>query len=153
MSTLRNSSVMKGNTTASTGKLLMENPKVPSGHCVARAVIDGDAAKTQEGSRAPFRGYYFRILTRQGKNGPGGAQKYFVNEKMTGGFAFVAFPAEYGSSGVMTFTVGEDGEVYQRDLGRKTETIARRMKEFNPSSRWQKVGDQPDATVSTQQNE
>ena len=127
-------------------------PQSPIGPLLASAVMEADG-KTQDVTPAPFRGYYFHILSRQGKNGPGGAQKYFVNEKMTGGFAFVAFPAEYGSSGVMTFTVGEDGEVYQKDLGRKTETIARRMKEFNPSSRWQKVGDQPDVTVSTQQNE
>ncbi|MGB8014075.1 MAG: DUF2950 family protein [Terriglobales bacterium] len=66
------------------------------------------------------------MLTRQGKNGPGGAKSYIAHGKMTGGFAFVAYPAEYKSSGVMTFIVNDDGVVYRKDLGRKTDTLSRR---------------------------
>jgi hypothetical protein len=67
---------------------------------------------------------------------PGGAKSYVVNGKMTGGFAFVAYPAEYRSSGVMTFIVNEDGVVYQKDLGKKTDVLAKSMKEYNPNSGW-----------------
>jgi len=73
-----------------------------------------------------------------------------VNGKMTGGFAFVAYPAEYRSSGVMTFIVGEDGTVYEKDLGKKTEALAKAMKEFNPNSGWQKAEVQPEEAVSEQ---
>ncbi len=110
----------------------------PIGPLLASAVFDGDGSR-REGVTTPFRGYYFRVLTRQGKNGPGGAREYIAAGKMTEGFAFVAYPAEYGSSGVMTFIVGEDGEVYQRDLGKKTEVLAKAMKEYNPNSTWQKA--------------
>ena len=68
--------------------------------------------------------------------------RYIVNGKMTGGFAFVAYPAEYRSSGVMTFIVGVDGVVYQKDLGKKTEALAKGMKEYNPDSSWQKTKEQ-----------
>ena len=68
--------------------------------------------------------------------------------KMTEGFAFVAFPAEYGSSGVMTFVVSEDGEVYQKDLGKKTEVLAKSMKEYNPNSTWQKAEEQPEESTA-----
>lgn len=113
-------------------------PQSPIGPLVARAVAQGYAV-SQEGPPVPYRGYYFYILTRQGKNAPGGAKSYLVNGKMTGGFAFVAYPAEYRSSGVMTFLVGEDGVVYQKDLRQKTESSAKSMQEYNPSSGWQKT--------------
>jgi len=83
-----------------------------------------DPAKSQDGTPTPYRGYYYRILTGQGENATGGAKSYIVNGKMTGGFAFVAYPAEYRSSGVMTFIVNQDGVVYQKDLGRKTDVLA-----------------------------
>ena len=89
-------------------------------------------------------------VTRQGKNGPGGAKSYIVNGKMTGGFAFVAYPAEYRSSGVMTFIVNEDGVVYQKDLGRKTEVLAKAMTEYNPDSTWQKVEEQQEEAADEQ---
>src|ERR1700722_19925370 len=83
-------------------------PQSPIGPLVAAAVAEG-YAKGQGGPPTPYRGYYFHVLTRQGKLAPGGVNRYIVNGKMTGGFAFVAYPAEYRSSGVMTFIVGVDG--------------------------------------------
>jgi hypothetical protein len=121
-------------------------PKSPIGPLVASAVADSDA-KTQNGAPTPFRGYFYHILTRQGKNGQGGAKNYIANAKMTEGFAFVAYPAEYRSSGVMTFVVDQDGVVYEKDLGKKTEAHAKSMKEYNPDSNWQKLeGMQEDAS-------
>src|ERR1700756_2142783 len=108
------------------------------------------SGRTLDGAPTPYRGYYYRILTRQGKNAPGGAKSYIVNGKMTGGFAFVAYPAEYRSSGVMTFIVGVDGVVYQKDLGKKTEVLAKGMKEYNPDSTWRKAEDEPPQTASAQ---
>ena len=87
----------------------------------------------------PFYGYYYRILTGQGKNAPGGAYDYMAKGNMIGGFALVAYPAKYASSGVMTFIVNHDGVVYQKDLGRRTERAAQAMKLFNPDSTWKKV--------------
>ena len=109
----------------------------PIGPLVAAAVAEG-YPKDQNGAPTPYRGYYYRILTRQGKNAPGGAKSYLPSGKMTEGFAFLAYPAEYRSSGVMTFIVGEDGVVYENDLGKKTEALAKTMKEFNPTATWQK---------------
>ncbi len=96
-------------------------PQSPIGPLVAAAVTEGYAKN--EGTPTPFRGYYFHILARQGKKAPGGAKSYSVNGKMTD-FAVVAYPAEYRSSGVMTFIVASDGVVYEKDLGKKTETSA-----------------------------
>jgi hypothetical protein len=115
-------------------------PQSPIGPLVATAFAEG-YAKPQEATPTPFRGYYFHILTGQGKNAQGGAKSYVANGKMTEGFAFVAYPAEYRSSGVVTFIVGADGVVYQKDLGKKTEVIAKAMKEYNPDSTWKKVED------------
>jgi hypothetical protein len=112
-------------------------PQSPIGPLVASAVAEG-YGKSQGGAPTPYRGYYYRILVRQGKNGSGGAKSYIVNGKMTKGFAFVAYPAEYKSSGVMTFVVNEDGVVYQKDLGNKTVVLAKAMKEYNPDSSWEK---------------
>jgi hypothetical protein len=120
----------------------------PIGPLIASAVAEG-YAKRLDGAPTPYRGYYFRILTRQGKNSAGGAKTYIVGGKMTGGFAFVAYPAEYRSSGVMTFIVNEDGVVYQKDLGWKTGVLAQAMKEFNPGSGWQKAEDQQWQSAST----
>jgi hypothetical protein len=116
-------------------------PQSPIGPLVASAVAEG-YSKDQEGAPTPYRGYYFHILTHQGKNGPGGAKSYIVNGKMTNGFAFVAYPAEYRSSGVMTFIVTEDGVVFQKDLGKLTYVLAKAMKEYNPNSTWQKAEDE-----------
>jgi Protein of unknown function (DUF2950) len=105
----------------------------PIGPLVAGAVA------TRGGEAVPFRGYYFHILTSQGKDSSGGAKSYIVDGKMTGGFAFIAYPAEYRSSGVMTFVVDTDGTIYEKDLGKKTETIAKDIKEYNPGPSWHKV--------------
>jgi hypothetical protein len=86
-----------------------------------------------------YHGYHYRILTAQGKDAPGGARSYIVNGHMTGGYALVAWPAQWGDTGVMTFIVDKNGLVYQKDLGTKTDAIARAMKEYNPDSTWQKV--------------
>jgi hypothetical protein len=87
---------------------------------------------------APYHGYIYRLLTRQGSNAQGGAYDYVVNGEFLGGFALIAFPAEYGSSGVMTFIVNHEGVVYSRDLGPDTAKAAMAIKEFNPDSMWKK---------------
>jgi Protein of unknown function (DUF2950) len=113
-------------------------PQSPIGPLVAAAVAQG-YVKGQDGPPTPYRGYYFHILAGQGKDASGGAKSYVVNGKMTAGFAFVAYPAEYRSSGVMTFLVGQDGVVYEKDLGAKTDALAKAMKDYNPNSSWHKV--------------
>jgi Protein of unknown function (DUF2950) len=113
-------------------------PQSPIGPLVAMAVAEG-YVKGQAGPPTPYRGYLYHVLTGQGKNAPGGAKSYIANGKMTEGFAFVAYPAEYRSSGVMTFIVSADGVVYQKDLGKKTESVGKAMKEYNVDSSWQKA--------------
>jgi hypothetical protein len=122
----------------------------PIGPLVASAFANG---KSTDAPPTPFRGYYYRMLTRQGKNGPGGAKSYTANGKVTDGFAFVAYPAEYQSSGVMTFIVNEDGVVYQKDLGKKTDALAKNMKEYNPNSSWQKAEEQEAETAGDQKTQ
>jgi hypothetical protein len=130
-------------------KVAEGEPPSPIGPLVASAVAQG-YAKTRGGAPTPYRGYYYHILTRQGKNAPGGVNRYIVNDKMTAGFAFVAYPAEYRSSGVMTFIIGVDGVVYQKDLGEKTEVLAKGMKEYNPDPTWRKAEDEPPQTARAQ---
>ena len=89
--------------------------------------------------RQPLSGYYYRILTSQGRHAPGGAKNYVVDGRMTGGFAFVAYPAEYRSSGVMTFIISLDGIVYQKDMGPGTARIAKTMTQYDPDRTWKKV--------------
>jgi hypothetical protein len=109
----------------------------PLGELAAEAAAEG--YKVGSGEPQPYHGYYYRILTRQGPNAPGGELNYVVNGKMIGGFALVAYPAEYGNSGVMTFEVNHAGTVYQKDLGELTEAIAKRIKWFDPDQTWKKV--------------
>jgi hypothetical protein len=102
------------------------------------------AAATRQGYRAgqgrsPYHGYYYKILTKQGPAAVGGAVDYVVNGKMIGGFALVAYPAEYRNSGVMTFVVNHGGTIFQKDLGPKTAPSAEAMTAFNPDSSWSKV--------------
>jgi len=113
-------------------------PESPLGPFVAKARTEGYRKGTQQGP-IPYHGYYYRILTGQGSDAPGGATDYVANGHMIGGFGMVAFPAQYGVSGVMTFIVNHDGVVYQKDLGPNTATLAKQMKLFNPDSSWQKV--------------
>jgi hypothetical protein len=94
--------------------------------------------KPDSPSGAPYHGYIYRLLTRQGPQAPGGAYDYMVNGELLGGFGLIAFPAEYGVSGVMTFIVNQDGVVYSRDLGPHTEHVAMGIVEFNPDSMWTK---------------
>jgi hypothetical protein len=91
----------------------------------------------------PYHGYFYRVLKRQGASASGGAYDYVVNGKMIGGFALLAYPAEYGNSGIMTFIVNHDGTVFQKDLGWRTERIARRIESFAPDPTWQKVDAKP----------
>ena len=113
-------------------------PQSPIGPLVASAVVEG-YGKGKAGLQTPYHGYFFRVLTRQGKHAPDGAKSYIVNGKMTGGFAFVAYPAEYRSSGVMTFIVNQDGIVYEKDLGNKTEARGKAVQEYDPDSSWGKA--------------
>ncbi len=96
-------------------------------------------ASYNRSDRKPLRGYYFRILTEQGPHARGGARNYVVNGKLTGGFAFVAFPAEYRASGVKTFLVNQTGAVYEKDLGPRTAQIAKAMTAYDPDSTWTRV--------------
>jgi hypothetical protein len=111
-------------------------PQSPIGEFAARASNEGYAL---DGGGEPYHGYYFRILKRQGPAAAGGAHNYVVEGKMIGGFALVAYPAAYANSGVMTFIVNQDGVVFQKDLGRNTGKIARKITSFDPDKSWTKV--------------
>ncbi len=110
----------------------------PLGQLVAEATSQGYLAG---GSRAPFHGYYFKILTKQGAAAPGGEMEYVVRGNMIGGFALVSYPAEYRNSGVMTFMVSHAGTVFQKDLGPNTVKLAEQITAFNPDKTWEKVSD------------
>jgi Protein of unknown function (DUF2950) len=112
-------------------------PKSPLGPQAAFATKEGYNVKPD--SHVPFHGYYFHMLTRQGSHAPGGAKDYVANGKMTGGFAFVAYPAEYRNSGVMTFIINQDDVLLQKDLGKTTTETAAAMVEFDPDSSWSRV--------------
>jgi len=90
-------------------------------------------------ARDPYRGYQFRILTRQGKSAPGGAYSYVINGRMIAGFAMVAYPAEYGRSGVMTFIVSHNGKVYEKDLGKDSAAVGAKIAAFDPGAGWKEV--------------
>ncbi len=109
----------------------------PLGPLVADAQGEGYRASTGTSqSREPFHGYYFKIITRQGKHAPGGKYDYVINGNMIGGFALVAWPADYGNSGIMTFIVNQQGRVYQRDLGKGTAGIASKLTAYDPDKAW-----------------
>ncbi len=109
-------------------------PESPGGPLLAEASADG--YDIGSGKHAPFHGYLYRILSAQGPHARGGARDYVVDGKMTRGFAVVAYPAEYRSSGVMTFIVNQHGVVYQKDLGEDTAATAKAMTAFDPDSSW-----------------
>jgi hypothetical protein len=113
-------------------------PESPIGPLVASATAQG-YKRDGGGNPIPFHGYYYEVLTRQGRNAPGGAKNYLVNGKMTAGFAFLAYPAEYRASGVMTFMINQDGIIVQKDLGSDTAKLASEITEFNPDKTWQEV--------------
>ena len=109
-------------------------PESPIGPLVAQAAERGYGG--QHDTPQPFYGYYFHTLTAQGAHMKGGAKSYIVDGKMTGGFAYIAWPAEYRNSGVMTFLVGPDGTVYEKNLGPKTADLAKAISAYNPDKAW-----------------
>ncbi len=112
-------------------------PKSPLGPLAAMATAEGYRAKPN--AHAPFHGYYFHMLTRQGNNARGGAKDYVVGGKMVSGFALVAYPAEYGNSGVTTFIINQDGVLFQKDLGKNTTESATAMNAFDPDNTWSRI--------------
>lgn len=110
----------------------------PLGEAFALATIQGYRPGADA---APYHGYYYKVLTGQGANVPGGAMSYLVKGNLIGGFGLVAYPAQYGNSGVMTFIVNHSGVVFQKDLGPNTARIASRMTAFDPDPTWRKVPD------------
>ncbi len=113
-------------------------PPSPMGPLVAEARGEGYAIKGGE-NPVPYHGYYYRILARQGADAPGGKYDYVINGNMIAGFGLVAFPADYGGSGVMTFIVNHQGKIHQKDLGPKTAELAKAMREYNPGPGWELV--------------
>jgi len=115
----------------------------PLGDLVAQAAEQEHPLDTNAGRPSTFQGYYFKILTEQGPAAPGAAKSYVVNGEMSGGFALVAWPAQYDVTGVMTFIVNRDGIIHQKDLGLETEKVAKSITQYNPDPSWQRVV-QPD---------
>jgi len=114
----------------------------PLGPLVVKARAEGYGAESGF-HPAPYHGYFYRILTRQGPHAPGGARDYVVNGHMTGGFALLAIPARWGDSGIMTFIVNQDGIVFQKNLGPDTDSAARAIDEYDPDSSWTVVPETP----------
>jgi len=112
-------------------------PRSPLGPLAAFATDEGYSVKPN--SQAAFHGYKFHMLKKQGSHAQGGAKDYVVDGKMVNGFAFVAYPAEYGNSGVMTFIINQDGVLFQKDLGKTTNETATAMSEFDPGDGWSEV--------------
>ena len=112
-------------------------PQSPLGALVAQA--SGEGYKAKQGEAVPYHGYYFRMLTGQGKDAAGGALDYVVRGRAIGGFAVLAWPAKYGSSGIMSFIVNQDGKVFQSDLGPDTQAKASAIKRFDPGKGWSPV--------------
>ena len=111
----------------------------PLGPLVGNACKASYGGVLQAGVPQPYHGYFYKILKKQGKHAPGGADDYVVDGKMIGGFALVAYPARYSSSGIMTLIVNQDGVVYEKDLGKDTEKMAEAMASFDPDETWKKV--------------
>lgn len=111
----------------------------PLGDLVAQAASEGRAVGGDRSQPSPYNGYYFKILTSQGSAAAGGAKQYVVKGMMSGGFALVAWPAQYDVTGVMTFIVNQDGIVHEKDLGAGTDATARKMTAYNPDSSWRQV--------------
>ncbi len=114
-------------------------PTSPAGPFLAQAAEEGH----QVGTGSPYHGYHYRLLTAQGPSAPGGAKSYLADGALSGGFAAVAWPAQYRASGVMTFIVGQDGIVWQKDLGNDTETLAKTLAAYDPDSSWTPAEKQP----------
>jgi hypothetical protein len=119
-----------------------DEPLSPLGPLLAAATSEG---YTNSASRplAPYHGYFYKILTKQGKDAPGGAHDYLFRGHMIGGFAVIAYPARYGVSGIMSFMVNQDEVIYEQNLGKNTTAIASKMTTFNPDTSWRQVGSSP----------
>jgi len=115
-------------------------PKSPLGPLAAYAAAT-EGFTPEAGKQQPFHGYFYRILTKQGADAKGGAKDYIVNGKMTGGFAFVAYPEKYGDTGITTFIINQSGIVYEKDLGKDTVELAKAMTEFSPDKTWSPAPD------------
>jgi hypothetical protein len=113
-----------------------DQPESPLGPLAAEASADGYGGGTQP---APFHGYLYRMITKQGSHAQGGAKNYIVKGNMTGGFAILAYPAEYRNSGVMTLMINQDGNVFEKDLGAQTADLAKAITEFDPDATWKPV--------------
>ena len=112
-------------------------PESPLGPLIAEATRDGSDGAT--GAPEPFHGYFFRILTQQGPHAEGGARNYIMGGHLTGGFAFLAYPAEYRKTGVMSFVISQDGKLFQKDLGPQTAQVAEGLTSFDPDPSWSPV--------------
>ena len=111
----------------------------PLGPLVAHAAAEGYPPSPNEAKLAPYHGYFYRLLTAQGKHAKGGAYDYLVDGRMVGGFALLAYPARYGVSGVMTFIANHDGAVYEKDLGEHTSQLGQGMTKFDPDDSWRRI--------------
>jgi hypothetical protein len=123
-----------------------EDPS-PLGELAAEAQGEGYAITPTTQPR-PYHGYLYRVLTAQGRDAPGGPMNYVIKGQLIGGFAVVAWPAEYGNSGIMTFITNYSGDVYQKDLGEQTDKLAREMTEYNPDASWKKADQAPVAATN-----
>jgi hypothetical protein len=119
-----------------------DEPPSPLGPLLAAATREGYTDSVSK-PLAPYHGYFYRILTKQGNNAPGGAQDYLIKGHMIGGFAVIAYPARYGVSGVMSFMVNQDGVVYEQNLGKNTAAIAAKINMFNPDASWRQTASSP----------
>jgi hypothetical protein len=115
----------------------------PLGPLVAQAWVEGYRRQNRilTDEQSPYHGYYFKILTRQGKHAPGGKYNYIINGHMIAGFGLVAWPAEWGNTGIMTFIVNQEGQIYQKNLGRKSSSVASGMTTYDPDPSWTPVSD------------
>jgi hypothetical protein len=119
-------------------KAAEDQPESPLGPLAAEASADGYGGSSKPAPQ-PLHGYFYRMITKQGSHAAGGAKEYVVNGNMTGGFAILAYPAEYRSSGVMTLMINQDGTVFEKDLGAHTADLAKAITEFNPDDAWKPV--------------
>lgn len=114
-------------------------PESPFGPLVAEAQEEGYPGASTGGKPIPYKGYYYRVLKAQGPDAPGGAKSYIQSGRMTGGYALLAWPARYGASGIMSFQLGQEGVVFQKNLGPATATAAARIERFDPDLTWARV--------------
>jgi hypothetical protein len=119
-----------------------DEPLSPLGPLLAAATREGYTNSVTK-PLAPYHGYFYRILTQQGKDAPGGARDYLINGHMIGGFAVIAYPARYGMSGIMSFMVNQDGLVYEQNLGKDTAAITAKINAFNPDPSWKQSAPSP----------